>query len=556
MTRLVVKANSVSIGSAGEVIGIAWPFGSPDSTGDVIRKGAISFASNVPMVMDHYQDQVVGIWQDFEETDDGLIVKGQLFIEGISPARDAHRQLKSRRITGLSISWIGGDFIPRPGGGREYTSITINEISLCRDPVHPGARVIEVKSAQGGKGTTLSNKTNVRRTNVAAAKKVNKAEVIEGENDNNEQVDGDEANIEAVDERVTALEAEVAEIKQLVEGTGETVDEISKSVRTLVTKSGRPAPAIIRKSESPEDVERKAFKSYLRHGAAAPETKSLRSDSDPKGGYLAPPDMVKEMLAELVEFSPVRSVAKVGSTGSNQVIIPGSTGQGNAGWVGELEDSPESDFGFSEAQIDIFELATFIEVPNATLADAAFDLEGHIKTRFAEDFGKKESLAFVSGNGIKKPEGFLTRTDIPETVSGGAADITADAFITLMYAMPAVYRAQGSWALNGTTLGKVRKLKDGQGNYLWQPAFQAGQPETILGRPVVEMIDMPDIAAGAYPVIFGDWSGYRIYDREEMSVLVDPFSASKKRLTTFHASRRTGGSLVEPKKFRKLKVSV
>ncbi|MDZ7874355.1 MAG: HK97 family phage prohead protease [Rhizobium sp.] len=126
--------------------GIAWPFGSPDSVGDVIEKGTVAFANSVPMVMEHDQQKVVGIWESCTETDSGLEVKGRLFVEGIGPARDAHRQLKAGKIGGLSIGFRHTGFEPRAEGGRVFKSITVNEISLCRFPVHPGAHVTVVKS--------------------------------------------------------------------------------------------------------------------------------------------------------------------------------------------------------------------------------------------------------------------------------------------------------------------------------------------------------------------------------------------------------------------------
>ena len=109
--------------------------------------------------------------------------------------------------------------------------------------------------------------------------------------------------------------------------------------------------------------------------------------------------------------------------------------------------------------------------------------------------------------------------------------------------------------MNGTTLGAVRKLKDGQGNYLWQPSFQAGQPETVLGRPVVEMVDMPDIGDGAFPIIYGDFSAYRIVDRLAMSILVNPYLLATKGLTRIHATRRVGGRVLQAARFRKLKTA-
>ncbi|AOF90070.1 phage major capsid protein, HK97 family [Sinorhizobium sp. RAC02] len=125
-----------------------------------------------------------------------------------------------------------------------------------------------------------------------------------------------------------------------------------------------------------------------------------------------------------------------------------------------------------------------------------------------------------------------------------------------MYALPGVYRNRGTWAMNGTTLATIRTLKDGNGNYLWQPSYQAGQPETILGRPVVELLDKPDIAANAFPVIFGGFkAGYRIYDRVAFGVRPNPYLLATEGQVRFHARRRFGAGVVRPDAFRKLKMA-
>lgn len=195
-------------------------------------------------------------------------------------------------------------------------------------------------------------------------------------------------------------------------------------------------------------------------------------------------------------------------------------------------------------------------ISNELLADSGGSAEQEVRLALGEDFGKKESTAFVNGTGVQQPEGFMTNPDIEAIVNGHATNLSTDKLIDLMYALPAQYRNAGSWAMNGTTLAAVRKLKNGTtGEYLWQPSIQAGQPETILGRPVMEMIDMPDIASGAFPIIYGDFSAYRIVDRLSMSILVNPYLLATKGLTRIHATRRVGGRVIQPARFRKLKTA-
>jgi len=230
------------------------------------------------------------------------------------------------------------------------------------------------------------------------------------------------------------------------------------------------------------------------------------------------------------------------------------TGITNAKWKGETQAQEESAPGFGQAEVVVNELTTYVDISNTLLADAS-QAEAEVRLALTEDFGAKEGLAFVKGSGDGQPEGVMTKAGIAETVSGHATQITADALVTLMYALPAMYRNAGTWAMNGTTLGLLRLLKDGGGRFLWQPSYQAGQPETILGRPVIELPDMPDVAGGAFPIIFGDWSGYRIVDRVSLSVLVNPYIRATEGITRIHATRRTGGRVIQPAKFRKLKIA-
>ncbi|MFD1341461.1 phage major capsid protein [Litorisediminicola beolgyonensis] len=304
-------------------------------------------------------------------------------------------------------------------------------------------------------------------------------------------------------------------------------------------------------------AERKAFGTYLRkgNGATDEEVKALTVSNDEQGGYLAPAEMSSEFIRDLVEYSPIRSVASVRGITAPSVKYPKRTGITNAQWEGEAEDSEESTVTFGQVEVTARKLMTYVDISNELLADSGGTSEAEVRLALAEDFGQKEGLAFVSGSGVGQPEGLMTHPDIAETLNGSTTAISPDQLIALMYALPAMYRNAGTWAMNGTTLGVLRTLKDGDGRFLWQPSFQAGQPETILGRPVIEVVDMPDIASGAFPILYGDFSAYRIVDRLSMSILVNPYLLATKGLTRIHATRRVGGRVVQAARFRKLKMS-
>ena len=360
-----------------------------------------------------------------------------------------------------------------------------------------------------------------------------------------------------VTKALDGFKAEVGgRLDKLEEKTG-AADKIAGRLDKIEAKMNRPGGT---KDDPPEaSVERKAFGAYLRLGNAAPadELKALTVSSDPQGGYLAPAEMSTEFVRDLVEFSPIRAVASVRTTGAPSVIYPKRTGITNAKWKGETQAAEASEPAFGQLEIPVKEMNTYVDISNQLLADSAGQAEAEVRLALAEDFGQKEGLAFVSGNGVLEPTGLLTDASIAYTANGHATNLSADALIGLMYALPAAYRNRGSWLLNGTTLADIRKLKDGQNNYLWQPSFQAGQPETILGRPVVEAVDMPDIAADAFPIMFGDLAtGYRIVDRVALTILVNPYIRATDGVTRIHATRRLGGGVIQPKALRKLKMAV
>ena len=348
-------------------------------------------------------------------------------------------------------------------------------------------------------------------------------------------------------------------IKKLEEKGEKTVDDkelkaLQDRLAELEKKGNRPDSG----DKKPEPTEeRKAFGNYLRLGNQLPadEQKALTVSNDAQGGYLAPAEMSTEFIRDLVEYSPVRSVASVRNIGAPSVKYPKRTGITNAKWEGEGEEAEESTVTFGQLEIPARKIMTFVDISNELLADSGGTAETEVRTALAEDFGQTEATAFVNGSGAGEPEGFMTNADIQHTVNGHATNLNADKLIDLMYAMPAQYRNAGSWGMNGTTLAAIRKLKDGHGNYLWQPSYQAGQPETILGRPVVEMVDMPDIADGAFPIIYGDFSAYRIVDRLALSILVNPYLLATKGLTRIHATRRVGGRVLQAARFRKLKTA-
>jgi HK97 family phage major capsid protein len=291
--------------------------------------------------------------------------------------------------------------------------------------------------------------------------------------------------------------------------------------------------------------------------AVEAEYKSLGIANDTTGGYLAPAEFVREIIKGVTEISPARQLARVRQTGSKSIMLPKRTGQFAAQWTADQGTRTETTgLAWGMLEIPAHEMYALVDISNQNLEDSAFNLESEIQFEATEQFAVAEGAAFVTGTGVGQPEGFLTNGDVGFTVSGSAATITADGLLTLKHAIKTAYARNASFALNRTSLGSVRKLKDSQGQYLWMPGIANGKPNTIDGDPYVEVPDMPSEAANAYPVAYGDFSrAYSLVDRIAMTMLRDPFTQATSGNIRFLFRRRVGGMVVLPEAIRKLKCS-
>lgn len=303
----------------------------------------------------------------------------------------------------------------------------------------------------------------------------------------------------------------------------------------------------------------KAMAAYLRHGFDAigeDHRANLAVSPDTGGGYLTSGSTLElEILKEISEHSPIRQYANVKAISSGGVTIPKLTGKPTGSWVGEEETRTAADMTYGQASIVVHEAACYVDVSVKLIEDAAFNIEAEVAEEVGQAFGRMESAAFTDGDGFKKPKGFLTES-ITKVKSGNATALTADAIIDLYHALPSAYARNAIFGMNRQTMGTVRKMKDGSGQYLWQPALSSDQPPTILGRPVVEFADQPNVGAGLLPIVFGDFSGYRILDRVGISLLRDPYTRATNGQVRIHARRRVGGAAVQLDKFRLQEVGV
>lgn len=365
-----------------------------------------------------------------------------------------------------------------------------------------------------------------------------------------------------VDEKLAKMEAKMdsyEDINQKLTTAEANAENIKSQIEKLETVVKRPNSGFDTKQV---DEYMGAFDTYCRKGLEGldvAEKKALTVSNDSTGGYLAPPEYVRELLKTITEISPIRSIARVRSTGARSIQVPKRDGQFAAQWVSESGTRSETT-GWSVGleEIPAHEMYALVDISEQDLEDTVFDLEAEMQSEFAEQFAKAEGTAFVTGNSVGKPHGFMDHSGVSHVNSGDADEITADGLISLVHNIKSDYSRNGTFVFNRASLAKIRKLKDTAGQYVFQAGMSlaGNMSATILGHPYVEATDMPAVGAGNYPVAFGDFRrGYMVVDRVAMAVLRDPFTQANTGNIRYIARRRVGGQVILPEAIVKQKVS-
>lgn len=306
--------------------------------------------------------------------------------------------------------------------------------------------------------------------------------------------------------------------------------------------------------------ELKAFENLLIKGTFkmnnSEELKYLRQDDNANGGYLAPAEYANEIIKKITEVSPVRSVARVISTNRKEIQFPKRTGLVSGGWVGEGQTASQSNSAYGEETIKAEKIMVYTDISFELLNDSAFNMRSEITSDIAEDMAKLEGSAFISGNGVNKPFGLLSASGIGETNSGSASALTGDSLYTIQGEIPTGYNL--TWMLNRKTLNAhIRTLKDTYGQYLFVPSLGTRDvPNTVAGLPYVLANDMPDVSAGTFPILLGDYRKcYYIVDNVNFELIEDPYTQATSGKRRFIVYKRTGGQVVLTEGLRKLKIS-
>lgn len=335
-----------------------------------------------------------------------------------------------------------------------------------------------------------------------------------------------------------------------------------KALQLIEAKMNRPGfgaggdPAV-EEAKAKETEYRKSFDRWFRKGDTGMIYKALQTDSDPDGGFMVPTEVERSITRVVATISSVRRLAQVINTGAQTYKKPINLGGATGGWVGERDARTET--GTPRLNVIDFPTAELYAMPSATqtmLDDADMNVEQWLSTEVAQTFADMEGAAFINGDGVNKPKGFLQYTVVAnasyqwgrigrvDTGTSGAfpASNPADVLINLIHSIRPGYRPGAAFLMNDLTLSQVRRFKDSTGQYLWQPSLQAGQPATLLGYPVEIDENMPDLAANSLSVAFANWArAYLIVDRMGVRVLRDPYTA--KPYVMFYTTKRVGGGV-------------
>ena len=400
----------------------------------------------------------------------------------------------------------------------------------------------DIKNAISDLGQTFAE---FKKVNDERLENIEKGESTAYNDEKLAQIEAKLDSYEAMNQKLTTAEANAEQIKE----------QVSK-IETMVT---RPDSGFESKQV---DEYLNAFDQYCRKGLEGlqpDEKKALTVSNDSTGGYLAPPEYVRELLKTVTEISPIRSIARVRSTGARSIQIPKRDGQFAAQWVAESGTRSETTgYTVGLEELPAHEMYALVDISEQDLEDTVFDLEAEMQSEFAEQFAKAEGTAFVSGDAVGKPHGFMDHSGVGHVNSGTADAITADGLISLVHNIKADYTRNGTFVFNRATLASIRKLKDTAGQYVFQTGMMLGgnMVNTILGHPYVEATDMPSEAANAFPVAFGDFRrAYMIVDRVNLAVLRDPFTQATTGNVRYIARKRVGGQVIQKEAINKLKCS-
>jgi len=373
-----------------------------------------------------------------------------------------------------------------------------------------------------------------------------------------------EAFKETNDDRLNQIEnrisADVVTSEKLAR-ISDALDEHKALADSLAIKAARPALGGQPLRSGVALQHKAAFEGYMRSGESGGlrslEGKALSVGSDPDGGYLVPEETETTVMRSLKDISPIRAIASVRQVSGTTYKKPFSIAGPGSGWIGETAARPETTSPtLAELTFPTMELYAMPSATQSLLDDSAVNIDEWLAEEIRIAFAEQEGTAFVSGDGSNQPKGFLDYTKVANgswswgnvgyVATGVDGDFNgsnpSDNLVDLVYSVKSGYRGNGHWVMNRATQAEIRKIKDADGNYIWQPGERAGAQPSLMNHPIAESEDMPDIASDSYSIAFGDFKrGYLVVDRVGLRVLRDPYSA--KPYVLFYTTKRVGGGI-------------
>ena len=329
--------------------------------------------------------------------------------------------------------------------------------------------------------------------------------------------------------------------------------ELAKPINTPIKNTPTPLNGETKTGRATNEY-KEAFWQVMRNKNSFDIHNALQIGQDSEGGFLVPDEFERTLIDALEEENIFRKLAHVITTSTGDKKIPVVASKGTASWVDEEGMIPESDNAFGQVSIGAYKLATMIKVSDELLNDSVFNLPQYIAKEFARRIGTKEEEAFFMGDGTGKPTGIFNATGGAQVgvTAASATAITLDEIMDLFYSLRSPYRKKATFVMNDATVKAMRKLKDGNGQYIWQPSITAGAPDTILNRPIKTSAYVPTLAAGAKSIAFGDFSYYWVADRQGRSFkrLNELYAATGQ--VGFMATQRVDGKLILPEAIKVL----
>jgi len=382
---------------------------------------------------------------------------------------------------------------------------------------------------------------------------------------------GTPAGLSPATEMKTAMAGLISDIKSFNDDIQTRINKQEERLTMLDRKSLNAARPVLAAHGDLDAPHKKAFEAYVRSGdddglrGLVLEGKALNTAVASDGGYLVDPETAASIASVLASTASIRAIANVVNVEASSYDVLIDHGDVGSGWATETGALTETTTPTIERiTIPLHELSALPKASQRLLDDSAFDIEAWLAGRIADKFARAEAAAFIAGDGIDKPTGFLTHPAVANATwtwgslgyvaSGVAGDFDADAIVDLVYALEAEYRAGAAFVMSSKTAGTVRKMKDLDGRFLWSDGLAAAEPARLMGYPVLIAEDMPDIGADATPIAFGNFAaGYTVAERPDTRILRDPFSAKPHVL--FYATKRVGGDVSDFAAIKLLKLS-